>query len=119
MSKKKDFIGRVLAQRAGLTDPARPALIGIRPADKSQRLYAGAHFLNAGAEVSLANDQGYVTSVAYSPMLGHWIGLGLLARGQQRLGERMRAHSPIRGGDVDVEVVPSVFFDPEGARLQS
>jgi len=119
MSKKKDFIGRVLSQRAGLTDPYRPALIGIRPAEKSQRLYAGAHFLNAGAEVSLANDQGYVTSVAYSPMLGHWIGLGLLARGQERMGERVRAHSPTRGGDVDVEVVPSVFFDPEGARLQS
>lgn len=119
MSKKKDFIGRVLSQRAGLTGPDRPALIGIRPADKSQRLYAGAHFLNAGAEVSLANDQGYVTSVAYSPMLGHWIGLGLLARGQERLGERIRAHSPTRGGDIDGEIVPSVFFDPEGARLQS
>jgi heterotetrameric sarcosine oxidase alpha subunit len=119
MSKKKDFIGRVLAQRAGLIDPDRPALIGIRPADRSQRLYAGAHFLNTGAQVSLANDQGYVTSVAYSPMLGHWIGLGLLARGQERLGERIRAHSPTRGGDVDVEIVPSIFFDPEGARLQS
>jgi glycine cleavage system aminomethyltransferase T len=52
-------------------------------------------------------------------MLGHWIGLGLLARGQERLGERIRAHSPTRGGDVDVEIVPSIFFDPEGARLQS
>ena len=119
MSKKKDFIGRVLAQRSGLADPTRPALIGIRAADKSARLYAGAHFLTLGAEVSLQNDQGYVTSVAFSPMLGHWIGLGLLARAQERVGERIRAHSPIRGGDVDVEVVPRVFFDPEGARLQS
>jgi sarcosine oxidase subunit alpha len=119
MSKKKDFIGRVLARRAGLTDPNRPALIGIKPADKSARLYAGAHFLTLGAEVSLQNDQGYVTSVAFSPMLGHWIGLGLLVHGQERLGERIRAHSPIRGGDVDVEVVPSVFFDPQGVRLQS
>jgi len=108
-----------LAQRSGLADPTRPALIGIRAADKSARLYAGAHFLTLGAEVSLQNDQGYVTSVAFSPMLGHWIGLGLLARAQERVGERIRAHSPIRGGDVDVEVVPRVFFDPEGARLQS
>jgi methylglutamate dehydrogenase subunit C len=119
MSKKKDFIGRVLAQRPGLADPTRPALIGIRAADKSQRLYAGAHFLALGAEVSLQNDQGYVTSVAFSPMLGHWIGLGLLMRGQERLGEHIRAHSPVRGGDVEVEVVAPVFFDPEGARLQS
>ena len=119
MSKKKDFIGRVLARRAGLADANRAALVGIKPTDKSARLYAGAHFLTLGAEVSLQNDQGYVTSVAFSPMLGHWIGLGLLVRGQERLGERIRAHSPIRGGDVDVEVVASVFFDPEGARLQS
>jgi sarcosine oxidase subunit alpha len=119
MSKKKDFIGSVLARRAGLTDPNRPVLIGIRPAVKSARLYAGAHFLTAGADISLANDQGHVTSVAYSPMLGHWIGLGLLVRGQERLGERIRAHSPVRGGDVDVEVVAPVFFDPQGARLQS
>jgi sarcosine oxidase subunit alpha len=119
MSKKKDFIGRVLARRAGLADPNRAALVGIRPAEKSVRLYAGAHFLTLGAEVSLQNDQGYVTSVAFSPMLGHWIGLGLLVRGQERLGERIRAHSPTRGGDVDVEIVASVFFDPQGARLQS
>jgi sarcosine oxidase subunit alpha len=52
-------------------------------------------------------------------MLGHWIALGLLTRGRERLGERMRAHSPLRGGDVDVEIVESVFFDPEGVRLHS
>jgi sarcosine oxidase subunit alpha len=89
------------------------------PVDKSARLYAGAHFLNLGAQATLENDQGYVTSVAFSPMLGHWIGLGLLIRGRDRLGERMRAHSPVRGGDVEVQVAAPVFFDPEGARLQS
>jgi sarcosine oxidase subunit alpha len=52
-------------------------------------------------------------------MLGHWIGLGLLVRGRERLGERIRSHSPTRGGDTEVEVVTPVFFDPEGARLQS
>jgi sarcosine oxidase subunit alpha len=52
-------------------------------------------------------------------MLGHWIGLGLLVHGRERLGERIRTHSPTRGGDAEVEVVASVFFDPEGARLQS
>jgi glycine cleavage system aminomethyltransferase T len=119
MSTKKDFIGRVLARRPGLTDPDRPALIGIMPADKAARLYAGAHFVTLGAQATLENDQGYVTSVAFSPMLGHWIGLGLLTRGRERLGERIRAHSPVRGGDAEVEVVASVFFDPQGARLQS
>jgi sarcosine oxidase subunit alpha len=68
---------------------------------------------------TLENDQGHVTSVAFSPTLGHWIGLGLLARGRARLRERIRAHSPVRGGDVEVEVVSPVFYDREGARLQS
>jgi len=117
MSKKKDYIGRILAARPGLADPNRPALVGIRPVDRSARLHAGAHLLASGADATLENDQGYVTSVAFSPMLGSWIGLGLLARGPERLGERIRAHSPVRGGDTQVEVVSPVFFDPEGARL--
>jgi sarcosine oxidase subunit alpha len=50
-------------------------------------------------------------------MLGSWVGLGLLRRGPQRHGERLRAHSPVRGGDAEVEVVSPIFFDPEGARL--
>jgi methylglutamate dehydrogenase subunit C len=118
ISKKKDFIGRVLARRAGLTDPDRPTLIGLQPVDRSARLYAGAHLLTLGTAVSLENDQGYVSSVAFSPMLGHWIGLGLCIRGRERLGERIRAHSPLRGGDVEVKMVAPVFFDAEGVRLQ-
>jgi sarcosine oxidase subunit alpha len=117
MSTKKDFIGRVLAARPGLADPGRATLVGIVPVDKAAQLYAGAHFLAADSPATLEHDQGYMTSVAFSPMLGHWIGLGLLLRGPQRLGERLRTHSPIRGGDTAVDVVSPVFFDPEGARL--
>jgi sarcosine oxidase subunit alpha len=119
MSAKKDFIGRVLAQRPGLVNGERPALVGVKPVDRSKRLYAGAHFLSMGASVALRNDQGYLTSVAFSPMLNHWIGLGLLARGQQRIGERIRAYDPLRSGETEVEVVSPVFFDPDGARLKS
>jgi len=118
MSKKKDFIGRTLAARPGLTDPQRPVLVGVAPVNHSTRLYAGAHFLSLGADPTLGNDQGYVTSVAFSPMLGHWIGLGLLSRGPARAGERIRAYDPLRGGDVEVEVTSPIFFDPDGARLQ-
>ena len=117
MSKKKDFIGRVLSARPGLTDPHRPALVGVKPVQPSAQLYAGAHFLALNADATLENDQGYITSVAFSPMLKGWIGLGLLTRGPTRHGERMRAHSPVRGGDVAVDIVSPVFFDPQGARL--
>jgi len=119
MSTKKDFIGRVLARRPGLVDADRPTLVGIKPVDRNERLHAGAHFLSIGAKAALANDQGYVTSVAFSPMLNHWIGLGLLARGPSRLGEHVRAYDPLRGGDTEVEIVSPVFFDPEGGRLKA
>jgi heterotetrameric sarcosine oxidase alpha subunit len=118
MSKKKDFIGRVLAGRPGLTDPNRPTLVGCWPVDRSARLYAGAHLLPLGVKPELELDQGYLTSVAFSPMRGHWIGLALLSRGPERIGERILAHSPVRGGDVEVEVVSPVFFDPDGSRLK-
>jgi methylglutamate dehydrogenase subunit C len=117
-STKKDFVGRVLSQRPGLTDPSRPRLIGFKPVDKSARLRGGAHFIGKDAEPSAANDQGYMTSVAYSPTLRHWIGLGLLSGAEARVGEILTAIDPVRDGAVQVEVVPATFYDAEGARLR-
>jgi len=84
--------------------PDRPAFVGFQPVDRRARLRAGAHFIPVGAAASAQNDQGHMTSVAFSPMLGHWIGLGVLARGPQRIGERVRAYDPVRNGDVEVEI---------------
>ena len=117
MSTKKDYIGRVLAGREALVDPARPTLVGLQPVDKSARLRAGAHLLARGAAPTPANDEGYVTSAAFSPGLGRWIGLALIRRGPERIGERMRAYDPVRNGDFEVEVVSPVFIDPRGERL--
>jgi sarcosine oxidase subunit alpha len=119
MSAKKDYIGRVMAARPGLTDPDRPALVGLKPVDSTARLRGGAHFLPLGAAAAMENDQGYMTSVAYSPTCGHWIGLGLLARGPQRIGDRVRAWDGLRGEDIEVEVCHPVFVDPEGERLRA
>jgi sarcosine oxidase subunit alpha len=117
-SKKKDYIGRVLAGRPGLTDPSRPRLAGFRPVDKAAILRSGAHFLSRNAEPTAANDHGHMTSVAYSPSLGHWVGLGFLSNAESRMGEIVRAYDPVRGEDTLVEVVSPVFYDSEGARLR-
>ena len=117
MSTKKDFVGRMLARRPALVDPDRPTLTGFKPVDRAARLRSGAHFLSVGAEPTAENDEGYMTSVAYSPHVGSWIGLGLLRRGPQRIGEHVRAYDPVRNGDVEVEIVSPVFVDPQGARL--
>jgi heterotetrameric sarcosine oxidase alpha subunit len=118
LSTKKDFIGRVMAGRPGLTAPDRPSLVGIRPLGGA-RLRAGGHLIPRGAQTIAANDQGYVTSVAFSPTLGHPIGLALLKRGPARIGERIIVHDPVRGPDIEVEVCNPVFVDPEGARVRA
>jgi sarcosine oxidase subunit alpha len=119
MSAKKDYIGRVMAARPALVDPQRPTLVGLRPVDPGARLRAGAHFIARGVSPSPETDEGYMTSTAFSPALGYWVGLGLLARGPQRLGERIRAYDPVRSADVEVEIVSPVFVDPEGERLRA
>jgi methylglutamate dehydrogenase subunit C len=119
MSMKKDFVGRVLARRPGLTDPDRAVLVGVRCVDPSARIKAGAHFLARGAQPKPEHDEGYLTSVAFSPSLQRWIGLGLLKRGTTRSGETIRAYDPVRGADTEVEVCSPVFLDPDGARVRA
>ena len=118
MSGKKDYIGRIMADRPGLRDPDRPTLVGLMPVNRVQPLHVGAHFVGLERPASGENDEGYMTSVAYSPTLGHSIGLGLLRHGPARFGERLRACDPVRGGDVEIEVCNPVFVDPEGVRLR-
>jgi heterotetrameric sarcosine oxidase alpha subunit len=118
LSRKKDFIGRVMANREALLDPARPQLVGIRPVDIGQRIGAGAHLINAGAAPVAANDQGNVSSVAYSPSEASWIGLALLRNGPERHGERLFAYDPVRGRNTEVQVCNPVFVDPEGVRVR-
>ena len=118
VAARNEAVGTVLARRPALLEPTRQQLVGLRPVDKQQRLYAGAHFLPQGAAKTAANDAGYVTSVAYSPSLGHWIGLGLLERGPERHGEVLRAVDLLRGNDALVEICDPVFLDPAGERLR-
>jgi sarcosine oxidase subunit alpha len=119
MSSKKDYIGRVMAGRPALLDPKRPTLVGFRPVDPSRRLRAGAHFIPPGRPAGAEHDEGFITSVAFSPTLGHWIGLGLLRSGPERIGGRVRAVDPVRDGDVEVEICSPVFVDPAGRRLHA
>ncbi|MBN9020772.1 MAG: sarcosine oxidase subunit alpha, partial [Rhizobiales bacterium] len=117
LSRQNDYIGRVMASRPALVDPNRPALVGLKPLARQQRLRAGAHLVAAGAEPVAKNDLGYVTSVAFSPTLGHWIALALLAGGPTRHREHVRVWDPVRGGDMMAEVCDPVFYDPKGERL--
>ncbi len=117
-SKKKDYIGRQMAQRPGLIDPARPRLVGLIPADGVSSISAGAHLLRPGAKPVAQHDEGYVSSSCFSPTLRHSIALAFLAQGAERYGQKLVIHDPVRGPDVLASVVDPVFFDPTGERLR-
>ena len=119
VSKKKDSVGRILSERPALNADDGYRLVGFQPVNRSDMLTAGAHFVDQGKDATAANDLGYMTSVAFSPILGHSIGIGLLRRGDERKGERLRAVDLVRGKDVEVEVVSAHFVDPEGERLRA
>ena len=117
VSAKKDYVGAVLARRAALVDPARLRLVGVMPCDRQQRLIAGAHLVANGVPANSVHDEGFLSSVCYSPTLMRWIGLALLSRGPERHGERMRAVELLSGHAVEVRVVNPAFVDAQGTRL--
>ena len=45
MSSKKDYIGRMMAAREGLTDKNRQCVVGIRPFDATDKIRSGSHIL--------------------------------------------------------------------------
>lgn len=117
--KKDDFIGRVMNQREGLKDPARPALVGIKPKSPGDTFATGAHVLNIGDDVRLENDQGYVTSSCYSPNLGHAIGLALVKGGPERYGDEVVIWNGLAGTSVTGIICNPAFVDPENEKLHA
>ncbi|MBI1170618.1 sarcosine oxidase subunit alpha family protein [bacterium] len=118
VSAKKDCIGKAASQRPGLTRPAREQLVGLRPLTDTA-IGAGAHLFNPGDRVHRETDQGYVTSVCWSPTLGSWLALAFLQNGRARHGQRVRLVDHLRKTDVLCEVTDPVFLDPEGAKLRA
>jgi sarcosine oxidase subunit alpha len=120
MSARKDYIGRMMAGREGLTHRDREVVVGIRPVDRKMRLRSGSHLLSAGSKPSMANDQGYVTAVAYSPMLEHWVGLALLKRGRERHGEVVQVFDDLRRARrIEAEICDPVHYDRENVKLHA
>jgi methylglutamate dehydrogenase subunit C len=115
LKKQGDFIGRTLSERAGLGAPERLQLVGLRPLDPARRLRNGGQLLDAGNPGSL----GYVTSCTPAVASAGWVGLALLAGGRQRLGERLRASSPVHNEDVEVEILSAHMLDPENLRVRA
>ncbi|HWT60714.1 MAG TPA: sarcosine oxidase subunit alpha family protein [Rhizobium sp.] len=118
-STKPDFIGKAMLAREGLQDPERPRLVGVKPLNPASGFRTGSHILAEGAAATLENDQGYISSSAFSPTLGHTIGLALVRRGPERIGEKVTVWNGLRNEFTDAVLCHPVFFDPENEKLHA
>ncbi|MBP1874331.1 sarcosine oxidase subunit alpha [Ensifer adhaerens] len=118
-AQKPDFIGKHLSARYGLTAADRMQLVGLKPVDKDKDMRAGAHLLKEGMKPSTLNDQGWVSSAGYSPVLGQHIALAFLKSGRERYGEKIVVWDKLRDYEVVAEVCDPMFVDPENKKLKA
>jgi heterotetrameric sarcosine oxidase alpha subunit len=118
ISAKKDCIGKAMANRVGLLDEDREQLMGFKPVGAVKQLTGGAHLYNEGDAALTEFNQGYLTSVAFSPTFGHFLAQGFVRGGQARRGDRLRMVDQVREIETIVEVCDPVFFDPKGERTR-
>jgi sarcosine oxidase subunit alpha len=112
---KPDFIGKRALQRPALASPYRKQLVGLLTRQPLHVLEEGAQIVPATQRDAPAAAIGHVTSSYYSASVGRSIALALLSSGRSRVGETLHVATP--DGDIPVEVVSPVFYDPKGSRL--
>jgi len=118
ISVKQDCIGKTMSRRPGLLEEDREQLVGLWPIGSVKELTAGGHLFRSDDAAVRENDQGYVTSVGYSPSAGRMIGLGFLRNGRNRYGETVRMVDHLRGVETFCVVERPGFVDKEGGRVR-
>jgi len=116
-NKKKDFIGKRGLARTDLQKPDRKQLVGLLTTDPQTVLEEGAHVLEDTKDEVPKPMLGHVTSSYMSPNLGRSIALAVVQGGRERKGQKLFVSELGGRPPVEVEVVSSVFLDPDGARL--
>ncbi len=116
ISAHKWFVGKEALRLPIMSDTNRRQLVGIVPIKVEERLPNSANLVSASSPTSVAGSQGWITSLTYSPTLGHDIALALLNNGRSRIGEELVASAPIADHSIGVRVVSPHFFDPKGER---
>jgi len=111
--KQANFVGRRSLLRPAARDANRFQLVALASADGRTRLPVGAQI---APQPPPTLTQGHVTSSYFSPELGAPVALAMLARGTQRLGERLLVHH--LGSTLEALVVQGPFVDPTGERLR-
>ena len=118
MSSSADFIGKRASQRPGLKDSSRSQLVGLKPIDRKAKIPRAGRIVNNESTSSTLGSEGEITSLCFSPTLGHHIALALIASGRSRIGEIVKVVSPLSSESIEAEICNSIFFDPNGERLR-
>ena len=59
------------------------------------------------------------SSAAFSPIENCYIGLAFLKRGPERWGEKIKAVNFIADTELNCEIGPPVFYDPDGGKTRA
>ncbi len=113
---KPDFVGkRALARKAFAEQTNRKQLVGLLTDDPALVLDEGAHIVADPAQPKPMTMLGHITSSYWSETLRRSVALALLRDGRARTGEAL--YVPLANSNARVTVVSSIFYDPEGNRL--
>ncbi len=118
VSMKKECIGNTLSHRSELNRDDGFWLMGFKAVNAADDFKAGAHLVNPDDVANTENDQGWISSKAWSPSLGCVVALGFIRRGYERQGEVVRAVNLLDETDIEVKIVSPHFIDPQGERLR-
>ncbi len=112
---KRDFVGKRGMERPALKAANRKQLVGLLTADPAVVLEEGAQVvLEPNRPIPFAMI-GHVTSSYFSATLGRSIAMAVVEGGRSKMDQTLHVAMP--GGDIPVKVVSTVFYDPQGARL--
>ncbi|GGB88441.1 sarcosine oxidase subunit alpha [Novosphingobium endophyticum] len=113
--KKPDFVGKRSLSRPDIVAPGRKHLVGLLTEDPDVVLDEGAQIVADPSQAVPMTMLGHVTSSYWSASLGRSIAMALVAGGHERMGETL--HIPMPGTTHRAVVTGTIFFDPEGSRL--
>lgn len=106
-----DFIGRRSLRRKDTSRADRKQLVGLLA---SELLPEGAQLVQRDTGRVPMPMIGHVTSSYASPSLDRPIALAMVERGREQHGQTV--YAPLVEGTISAEIVPPVFYDPEGIR---
>jgi sarcosine oxidase, subunit alpha len=112
LKREHDFIGRRSLTRPDNLRGDRFQLVGLEPV-AGVDLPVGSHLRSKAVHVS---SEGYITSAAFSPVLGRWVALAMIRGGRARLGEVIEV---LGEKPRQAKIAPLCAYDVAGDRLRA